>query len=164
MEQVCSNVFSSVGRCVQKDGTRFLCDITELLGMLWSAWMPGIPRACCGKEPRGRSGGKRAVITSFSSFTCHTNCFRKVKYCLFIYPSYSSSGRDPRLLGWERSNPSESCETLAWFFPSPGLGGLHHAPDTEIFLLLILQKDLELRISRCISVWQPASLCCCPPW
>lgn len=53
MEQVCSNVFSSVGRCVQKDGTRFLCDITELLGMLWSAWMPGIPRVCCGKEPKG---------------------------------------------------------------------------------------------------------------
>lgn len=97
-----------------------------------SSWaccgVAGIPRACCGKEPRGRSGAKRAVVTSLSSFTCLTTCFRKEKHCLFIPPSYSSSGRDPRLLRWEGRNPLESCETLTWFFPSPGLGGLRHPP------------------------------------
>ena len=124
----------------------------------------GIPRAYCSKDTRERSGGKRAVVISFSSFTFLLNCFKKVKCCLFTHPSYSLSGRDPSSLRCERRNLPESCETLAWFFPSPGLGGLHHPPpDTEI-LLLILQKALQISISYCISAWQPASLCFCPHW
>lgn len=57
-------------------------------GMLWQG-------------ARREEGGKRALVTSFSSFTRLTNCFRKVKRCLFIHPSYSFSGRDPRMLRWE---------------------------------------------------------------
>lgn len=125
----------------------------------------GVPRACRSKELRERRGGKRTVVISFSSFTFLPNCFKKVKCCLFTQPSYSSSGRDPSSLRCERRNPAESCETLAWFFPSPRLGCLHHPPpDTEILLLLILQKALQISISHCISIWQPASLCFCPHW
>lgn len=90
-------------------------------------WCLAYPGHVVARSPEGGVEEKEHV-SSFGSFTCLTNYFRKVKYCLFSHSSYSSSVRDPRLLKWERRNPSESYEILAWFFPSPGLGGLHHPP------------------------------------
>lgn len=134
MEQVCSNVCSSVGGCVQKDGTGFLCDISDLghavLGT--GAWHT---RGVLWQGAQREEGGKGALVTSFSSFTRITNCFRKVKRCLFIHPSYSFSGRDPRMLRWEGRklwNPWHGS------FPAQGWEACITHPDTDIYLLLLL--------------------------